>query len=53
MCEMILSGLIVGFVNVGPGDYLVQSVLEDDFAYECVIQIPDEKMTEISEAYYR
>ena len=50
MCEYILSGLIIGFVNVGPGDYLVQSLLEGDVVYECVIQIDSEqKMTKISQ----
>jgi hypothetical protein len=48
MCELILSGLIVGFVNVGPGEYLVQSMNADNVVVECVIEIPDEKMTEIS-----
>ena len=53
MCELILSGIIVGYVNVGPEDYLVQSLLEDNVVYECVIKIPDRKMTKISQAYYR
>ena len=53
MCEYILSGLIAGYVNVGPGKYRVQSIQDDGIAYECVIKIePDEKMTEISEVYY-
>jgi len=48
MCELILSGLIVGFVNVGPGEYLVQSMNADDVILECVIEIdPDQKMAEI------
>ena len=52
MCEYILSGLIAGFVNVGPGKYRIQSIQDDGIAYECVIKIePDEKMTQISEAY--
>ena len=53
MCEYILSGLIAGYVNVGPGKYRVQSIQDDGIAYECVIRIePDEKMTEISEASF-
>ena len=52
MCEYILSGLIAGLVNVGPGKYRVQSIQDDGMVYECVIKIePDEKMTEISEVY--
>ena len=52
MCEYILSGLIAGLVNVGPGQYRVQSIQDNGIAYECVIDIhPDEKMTKISEAY--
>lgn len=50
MCEYILSGLIAGLINVGPGQYKIQSIQDDGVMYECVIQIkPDEKMTEISE----
>ena len=50
MCEYILSGLLAGLVNVGPGQYRVQSIQDDGKAYECIIKIePNEKMTEISE----
>ena len=48
MCELILSGLIVGFVNVGPSKCLVQSMNADNVVLECVIKIdPDQKMAEI------
>ena len=48
MCEALLTMLIVGFVNVGPGEYLVQSMNADDVVLECVIEIdPDQKMAEI------
>lgn len=51
MCEYILGGLIAGFVNVGPGQYRVQSIQNDGIAYECVIKIDqNEIMTEISES---
>ena len=50
MCEYIFSSLIAGMVNVGPGQYRIQSIQDNGIAYECVINIePDEKMTEISE----
>lgn len=39
MCEYILSSLIAGFVNVGPGKYLIQGVLDDGRLQECVIKI--------------
>jgi len=52
MCEYILSGLLAGLINVGPGQYRVQSIQDNGVAYECVIKIePDEKMTEISEVF--
>lgn len=48
MCELILNAVIVGFVNVGPGDYLVQSMNDEGIVAECVIQIdPEQKMAEI------
>ena len=38
MCEWILSSLIIGFVNVGPGIYVVQGFDKDNDVQECVIQ---------------
>ena len=43
MCEMLLSMLIVGFVNVGPDTYLVQGQDMDGNIVECeMIVIPKE-----------
>ena len=38
MCEWILSSVIIGFVNVGPGIYVVQGFDRDNNVQECVIQ---------------
>ena len=35
MCEMLLTSLIVGFVNVGPDVYLVQGQDLDGNIIEC------------------
>jgi len=35
MCELILSSLIVGFVNVGPDKYVVQGLSSDGKVLEC------------------
>ena len=44
MCEWILSSLIIGFVNVGPGIYLVQGLDSQQKVQECVIRaIPMKK----------
>ena len=43
MCEMLLSMLIVGFVNVGPDTYLVQGQDLDGNIVECeMIVVPKE-----------
>ena len=39
MCELILTSLIVGFVNVGPDRYLVQAQDLDGNIVECVIVV--------------
>ena len=39
MCEMLLSMLIVGFVNVGPDTYLVQGQDLDGNVLECEMVI--------------
>ena len=39
MCELILSSLIVGFVNVGPDRYLVQAQNLDRSIVECEIVV--------------
>jgi hypothetical protein len=38
MCEWILGSLIIGFVNVGPGIYLVQGLDSNQKVQECVIR---------------
>ena len=38
MCEWILTGLIVGFVNIGPNIYLVQGLDVDGNVLECVME---------------
>ena len=43
MCEYVLGGLIAGFVNVGPGKYVIQSINDVQEMQECVILIPDQK----------
>lgn len=44
MCEWILGSLIIGFVNVGPGIYLVQGLDSEQKVQECVIRaIPMKK----------
>lgn len=35
MCELILSSLIIGFVNVGPDKYLVQGLSSEGKVLEC------------------
>ena len=35
MCELILSSLIIGFVNVGPSKYVVQGLSSDGKVLEC------------------
>ena len=35
MCELILSSLIVGFVNVGPDKFVVQGLSSDGKVLEC------------------
>ena len=35
MCEMILSSVIVGFVNVGPNRYVVQGLSPYGTVLEC------------------
>ena len=43
MCELLLSMLIVGFVNVGPDTYLVQGQDLDGNIVECqMIIVPIE-----------
>ena len=43
MCEMLLSMLIVGFVNVGPDTYLVQGQDMEGNVIECeMIVVPKE-----------
>lgn len=39
MCELLLTSLIVGFVNVGPNTYLVQGHDLDGNIVECVMVI--------------
>jgi hypothetical protein len=39
MCEWIVSSLIVGFVNVGPGVYTVQRLNDEQQIEECVIYV--------------
>ena len=39
MCEWILSSLIAGFVNVGPGLYLVQRIDQDNNVQKCVFRV--------------
>ena len=39
MCEYIFSTLIAGYVNVGPGKYLIQGIRDDGSLQECVITI--------------
>ena len=39
MCEMLLSMVIVGFVNVGPDTYLVQGQDLEGNVIECEIVI--------------
>ena len=38
MCEWILSSVIIGFVNIGPGIYLIQGLDKGNNVRECVIQ---------------
>ena len=38
MCEWILTSMIIGFVNVGPGVYVVQGFNKDHNVQECVIE---------------
>lgn len=35
MCELILSSLVIGFVNVGPDKYLVQGLSSEGKVLEC------------------
>ena len=43
MCELLLNMLIVGFVNIGPGTYLVQGLDMDGNVIECeMIVVPKE-----------
>ena len=35
MCEMILTSLIVGFVNVGPDKYVIQGLSPNGKVIEC------------------
>jgi len=39
MCELLLTSLIVGFVNVGPDTYLVQGQDSEGNVVECVMHI--------------
>ncbi len=39
MCELLLTSLIVGFVNVGPDTYLVQGHDSEGNTVECVMVI--------------
>ena len=39
MCELLLTSLIVGFVNVGPDTYLVQGKDSEGNVVECVMHI--------------
>ena len=39
MCELLLTSLIVGFVNVGPDTYLVQGQDSKGNVVECVMHI--------------
>ena len=39
MCELLLTSLIVGFVNVGPDTYLVQGQDFEGNVVECVMVI--------------
>lgn len=39
MCELLLTSLIVGFVNVGPDTYVVQGQDSEGNVVECVMHI--------------
>ena len=43
MCELLLTSVIVGFVNVGPNKYVVQGLSPDGKVLECEMLLRPKK----------